>query len=92
MLILTKSLFFSSVFLRTATRWCKIGPSDTGQHSLQIHDTFDEIWCSEKRLDHADFVMNELDINECRVNCRMDQVNRYLDGIVNKKVEHFNFV
>lgn len=54
--------------------------------------TFDDIWCSDKRLDHANFVMNELDINECRVNCRMDQVNRYLDGVVNTKVEHFNFV
>lgn len=54
--------------------------------------SFDQIWASEKRIKHAEFVMNELDINECRVNCRMDQINRYLDGIVNKSIEHMNFV
>jgi radical SAM protein with 4Fe4S-binding SPASM domain len=53
---------------------------------------FSEIWESEKRLEHANFVINDLDINECRVNCRMDQVNRYLDGIINKKVDHINFI
>jgi len=54
--------------------------------------TFAEIWESEKRLEHADFVLNKLDINECRVNCRMDQVNRYLDSIINKKAAHINFI
>lgn len=54
--------------------------------------SFDEIWASEKRINHANFVMKELDINECRVNCRMDQINRYLDGVANKSVEHINFV
>jgi GTP 3',8-cyclase len=54
--------------------------------------TFAEIWESQKRLDHASFVLNELDINECRVNCRMDQVNRYLDDIINSKVDHINFI
>ena len=58
-----------------------------------INDSsFDEIWCSEKRIEHAEFISNELDISECRVNCRMDQVNRYLDKIVNEKPEHFNFI
>jgi radical SAM protein with 4Fe4S-binding SPASM domain len=53
---------------------------------------FAEVWESEKRLKHAEFILNELDINECRVNCRMDQVNRYLDGIINKKIDHINFI
>jgi len=58
-----------------------------------INDTtFAEIWESEKRLEHANFVLNKLDINECRVNCRMDQVNRYLDSIINKKIDHINFI
>ena len=53
---------------------------------------FDEIWCSDARMKHADYVMNDLDIKECRVNCRMDQVNRYLDSIVNNKIDHINFI
>ena len=35
---------------------------------------------------------NDLDIDECRVNCRMNQVNTYLDKIVNKKQDHINFI
>lgn len=54
--------------------------------------TFDEIWCSERRLQHSDFVLDELDISECRVNCRMDQVNRYLDDICSNKIDHVNFI
>ena len=55
-------------------------------------ETFKNIWCSNKKLNHAKFIKNELDINECRVNCRMNQVNSYLDQIVNKKQEHINFI
>ena len=46
----------------------------------------------KRKLKHAKFIQNELDINECRVNCRMNQVNTYLDKIVNKKQEHINFI
>ena len=55
-------------------------------------DTFKDIWCSEKKLKHAKFIQNELDINECRVNCRMNLMNTYLDKVVNKKQEHINFI
>ena len=55
-------------------------------------DTFNNIWCSERRLEHSDFIFNDLNISECRVNCRMDQVNRYLDKVVNKTVDHINFI
>jgi len=54
--------------------------------------TFADIWESDYRLKHADFIRNELDINECRVNCRMDQVNRYLDSILNSSIDHINFI
>ena len=47
---------------------------------------FETIWNSEARLKHANYILNELNINECRVNCRMDQVNRYLDKVVNNKI------
>ena len=53
---------------------------------------FQDVWCSEKRLEHSRFVLNELDIAECRVNCRMDQVNRYIDAVVNHKLPHQNFI
>ena len=53
---------------------------------------FSEIWESEKRLEHANFVKTELNIEECRVNCRMDQVNRYLDSIANEEIQHMNFI
>lgn len=54
--------------------------------------SFDEIWTSDLRKRNSDFVLDELDISECRVNCRMDQVNRYLDDIYSKKIDHINFV
>jgi len=55
-------------------------------------DTFDSIWSSDKRLAHSRYILEELDISECRVNCRMDQVNRYLDSVHNQSVPHINFV
>ena len=54
--------------------------------------TFDKIWSSDTRLDHSNFILDRLDINECRVNCRMDQVNRYLDDMLNEKIPHINFI
>jgi len=55
-------------------------------------DTFSSIWTSDRKMQNATFVANELDISECRVNCRMDQVNRYLDVVVNETAPHFNFI
>lgn len=53
---------------------------------------FAEIWGSEARQRHVAFVQHELDIRECRRNCRMDEVNRYLDALVRGTVEHVNFI
>lgn len=53
--------------------------------------SFREVWTGDTRKRAMDFVENLLDIKECRKNCRMDKVNRYLWDIKNPK-EHANFV
>jgi len=52
--------------------------------------SFADIWLGEKRRRNIDYVRNHLDIRECRVNCRMDKANRYLDGF--DTVPHRNFI
>lgn len=53
---------------------------------------FQAIWTSPARRANHAFVQNDLDIRECRRNCRMDEVNRYLDALVRGTVEHVNFI
>ncbi|MFC1783274.1 radical SAM protein, partial [Planctomycetota bacterium] len=54
-------------------------------------NTFEEIWQSEKRRQSREWVERKLDVSQCRINCRMDEINRYLEGI---KVlpSHVNFI
>jgi len=52
---------------------------------------FKEIWEGKKRQKSLWWVENELDTNQCRVNCRMDEINRYLWELKNPS-EHVNFV
>ena len=53
--------------------------------------SFQEIWQGEKRKQQLQFMLNDLDISECRQNCRMDEVNRYLWGLKNPGA-HVNFI
>ncbi|MCK5232479.1 MAG: SPASM domain-containing protein, partial [Desulfobulbaceae bacterium] len=52
---------------------------------------FQEIWEGEKRQESLQWVEAQLDISTCKLNCRMDEVNRYLWDLVNPP-EHVNFI
>jgi len=55
-------------------------------------NTFSEIWKGELRKKGIEYVLNELDVSKCRINCRMDKVNRYLFDLKEGKVDHINFI
>ena len=54
--------------------------------------SFQDIWEGELRCKNLQHVREVLDIRECRLNCRMDEVNRYLDKLIKQNVQHINFI
>jgi len=53
--------------------------------------SFSSIWMGDKRTASIKYVEEELDISECRKNCRMDKVNKFLWDVKNPG-EHKNFI
>ena len=54
--------------------------------------SFRDIWEGEKRRQNWEYVAQELDIADCRKNCRMEAVNQYLNKLTDKPVPHINFI
>ncbi len=54
--------------------------------------SFQDIWEGERRHRNYELVMNELNIEECRQNCRMDEANRYLHQLIDAPPPHVNFI
>lgn len=52
---------------------------------------FKEIWEGEKRLKSLRWVEKEFDASQCRINCRMDEINRYLWELKHPAA-HVNFI
>jgi len=53
--------------------------------------SFKEIWQGEERKKHWRFLQTKFNTNQCRENCRMDEVNRYLEKLKNPP-PHVNFI
>lgn len=53
--------------------------------------SFQEIWEGDIRRQNFEYIQNEMDINKCRINCRMDEINIYLHNL-KKPVPHVNFI
>lgn len=70
---------------------CNAFLTDTRFRYGNLHETaFDEIWEGSLREEHFER-MKTHDISKCRVNCRMDKVNRYLWELRNP-AGHVNFI
>ncbi|SDT85621.1 radical SAM/SPASM domain-containing protein [Desulfobacula phenolica] len=64
---------------------------DRFNYGSLMKQTFKEIWEGEKRSASLKWVDTSLDIQTCKLNCRMDEVNRYLNELKDPP-DHVNFI
>jgi len=53
--------------------------------------SFKAIWEGENRKKQWKFIRTKMDISQCRENCRMDEINIYLEKL-NNPPDHVNFI
>jgi len=53
--------------------------------------TFQEVWEGDKRKESYEFIRNKMNAQNCRENCRMDEINRYLWELDHPSA-HVNFI
>lgn len=56
-----------------------------------LDESFESIWNGKMRADSLSFVAERLDPEECRMNCRMDEINLYLWELTHPG-RHVNFI
>ena len=56
-----------------------------------MEQSFQQIWEGPQRKQALAWVESELDVQMCRVNCRMDKINKYLWELRNP-ADHVNFI
>ena len=64
---------------------------DRFNYGSLYEQSFKDIWEGEKRKASLKWVDSSLDIETCKMNCRMDEVNRYLSQLIDLP-DHVNFI
>ncbi|MFO7558726.1 MAG: radical SAM protein [Desulfobacterales bacterium] len=84
--------FWSYVDAKGNVWGCSVYLNDDRFYYGNIYeDAFQNIWESEKRRKSLAWVESKMDPVSCRVNCRMDEINRYLHKLKNPPI-HVNYI
>lgn len=71
---------------------CSVYLGDDRFYYGNIYESsFQEIWEGERRLKSLSWVEQKYDAGRCRINCRMDEINRYLWELKHPSA-HVNFI
>jgi len=71
---------------------CNVFAGDSRFLIGNIHqETMDQIWNGERRKKVLEYIANDMSVEKCRLECRMNQCNQYLWRLKNPK-DHDNFI